>query len=96
LYYQGSYEFDFLVNYFDIFKIKRGLTFRYDNSIYYSDFYIESLNLIIEIKSTFYYNLNPDKILRKSSTVIESGYNFILILDKNYKEFENKYITNGK
>ena len=56
--------------------------------VYYADFYILSLNLIIEIKSSFIMTLDNDLLEKKLGT-IKNGYNYILIIDKNYKEFIN-------
>jgi len=93
LYYRGSFELNFLERYYDMFEITNAPTFKYImNNISYSyfpDFYIESLNLIIEIKSSWIIKKqNSEKIKMKEKTVIEAGYNYILILDKNYASFE--------
>ena len=61
---------------------------------YLPDFYISGLNLIIEIKSTYYFNLHKEKNIKKIESVKDNGYNFILILDKNYKEFKEFYEKN--
>ena len=60
-----------------------------NQKIYYPDFYIPKYNLIIEIKSMYYYNLHTEMNLAKQKACIEQGYNFIFIIDKNYTEFEN-------
>jgi hypothetical protein len=89
LHYQGSYELDFLRKYSEILNIENGKTFKYnDNRIYYSDFYISSLNLIIEIKGSYYYNRDIEVINLKKESVLKEGYNYIMILDKDYTEFE--------
>ena len=75
---------DFTISYFFLSEEKK----------YIPDFYISKLNLIIEIKSTYYFNLNRDKNIKKIEAVKESGYNFILILDKKYKEFKEFYEKN--
>ena len=59
------------------------------NHTYHSDFFIENLNLIIEIKSTYTYNIHLDKNLMKKKYSKLNGYNFIFIIDKDYTEFEN-------
>lgn len=91
LYYQGSYEKDFLERYYDI-GISRGPTIKYlYNNIehtYYSDFYYKKLNLIIEIKSKKWYDEHLDKNLIKQKSCREQGYNFLFIIDKNYEIFE--------
>jgi hypothetical protein len=59
------------------------------------DFFIENKNLIIEIKSTYYFNLHKEKNILKKNYTISSGYNYLLIVDKDYDEFEN-YMNNEK
>lgn len=90
--YQGSFEFDFLDKYFDKFKIIRGPIIEYHfkgkNKRYFSDFYIQELNLIIEIKSSYTYELAKEKNIKKQEESISKGYNHIFIIDKDYVEFE--------
>jgi hypothetical protein len=93
LYYQGSYELDFLEKYYDkIEDLEKGHTIKYKykgkNKVYYPDFYSPSLNLIIEIKSTWILN-GDKKNMQKKKYTIKNGYNYIMILDKDYKEFES-------
>lgn len=90
LYYDSSYELDFLklCESVGITDVKRGLTFRYSNdNVYYPDFFIEKYNLIVEIKSNYIFNLDYDKNMCKKESVVNSGYNFLFIIDKNYTEF---------
>jgi hypothetical protein len=94
LWYQGSYELDFLTKYYDNFSdIKRGPTIKYilDGNMknYYSDFYIPSLNLIIEIKNSYLLKRDQNMIREKEQAVLKKGFNYIMILDKNYEEFCN-------
>lgn len=93
LYYQGSYEKNFLdrMNNLNLLSnICRCKPVKYMfngiNSIYYPDFYFKDLNLIIEIKSSYYYNKFYDKNIVKMKTCIDMGYNFIFVVDKNYYE----------
>jgi len=90
--YQGTYELDFLEKYYDKIKIERAKTIRYtfnnEQRVYYPDFYIPSLNLIVEIKSTYFYNAYLDKNLAKQNACKEQGFNFIFIIEKNYSTFE--------
>lgn len=92
IYYQGEYEYDFLIKYYDKISIKRGkpIKYNYNNSehIYYPDFYFEELNLIIEIKSSYWFETHKDKNIIKQKICKENGYNFIFILDKNYDIFD--------
>ena len=57
IYYRGSFEKDFLDKFSDKFEIKQGLSFKYiineKNRTYHSDFFIPSLNLIVEIKNSY-------------------------------------------
>jgi len=91
IWYQGSYELDFLEKYYDLFPtIQRGFSIKYlyngKNKVYHSDFYIPSLNLIIEIKSSWTIKLDLE-ITAKKTAVINYNYNYILIINKNYDEF---------
>ena len=68
-YYQSSYEKDFLDNYYKKLDISRNKPIKYiykgKDLIYYPDYYLPKYNLIIEIKSDYYYrkklNLNLAK-----------------------------------
>jgi len=88
--YQGSYELDFLEKYYDKIDIENGPSINYlfegKNKVYHSDFYIPSLNLVVEIKSTYILTLDREIIEKKKAT-ISNGFNYILILDKNYNDF---------
>ncbi len=57
---------------------------------YLPDFYLEDINLIIEIKSIYYYNLHKNKNILKKESTLKKGFDYIMIVDKNYYEFENK------
>ena len=98
--YQGKYELDFLIfckkNNIFVEKPNFSISYEYllDEKKYFPDFYISNLNLIIEIKSKYYFNLHKEKNIKKIESVKENGYNFILILDKNYKEFKEFYEKN--
>jgi hypothetical protein len=92
LWYQGSYELDFLEKYYNKFPdIKRGPSIKYvyegKNKIYYPDFYIPSLNLIIEIKNSYYVNKDKNKIKIKEQFVIKEGYSYCIIINKDYTKF---------
>jgi len=97
LYYQGTYEFDFLNNYYNKIEISKVKTIKYiyENckKCYHPDFYYEKLNLIIEIKSDYTFNKELDKNLAKRKACIEQGYDFIFIINKKYEEFD-KLINN--
>ena len=89
--YRGSYELDFLENFYDKIDIENAPPISYlfeeRKHVYYPDFYILLLNLIIEIKSV--YTLKEDKSIKnKKEACLKEEYNYIMILDKNYLEFE--------
>lgn len=93
LHYRGTYEKDFLDFCIDNnIQIKQGKRFKYifneKTHYYFSDFYIESKNLIIEVKSTWTYNKYLEKNNIKQNAVIDSGYNYMFIIDKNYEELK--------
>lgn len=58
------------------------------STVYYPDFYLPERKLIVEIKSTMWYNKHLNINLAKQKQCILNGYNFIFIIDKNYEEFE--------
>jgi len=93
LYYQGSYELDFLNKYYDKFPtILRGPSIKYEYNgkfrVYHSDFYLPSLNLIIECKNNYLLTRDKEIIEAKEKASINNGYNYCMILDKNYTAFE--------
>lgn len=69
LIYKNEYELDFLKNYCDKLNITM-----FDNF-----FYIEDLNLIIEINNKNEVNMNH---------YFDLGYNFVFIVDKDYRNFD--------
>ena len=88
--YQGSYELDFLEKFYNKIDIENGPSVSYlfegKNKVYHSDFYISSMNLIVEIKSSYILTLD-ESIKEKKQACLDQGYNYIMILDKNYKDF---------
>lgn len=74
--------------------LKNGPTIRFNfedkNKIYFPDFYYEPLNLIIEIKSDYYYKKYLSKNLAKQKACLEQGYDFIFVINKDYSEFDKK------
>lgn len=88
--YQGSYELDFLNIFYDKIEIKKGLTIKYKiknkTKYYHSDYYIPSVDLIVEIKSTYWYNKCKElNSIKEKNT--KKYHNYIIILDKNYDNF---------
>ena len=92
IWYQSSYEYDFLEKYFSKYPdITRGITIKYEfekkEKIYYPDFYIPSLNLIVECKNSYLAKRDSDKIHQKKLATLKLGFNYIMIINKNYTEF---------
>lgn len=92
VYYRGTYELDFLnFCYEKKIEVKKGPRIEYlyrgKRKYYHSDFYIEKLDLICEIKSSYYYNkyFDINKIKEKYS---KKEHNFLFIIDKNYYDIE--------
>lgn len=97
LYYQGSYEYEFLelCEELDIIKdIKNGNSYNFLNED--KDFGLRTLtdfsykNYEIEIKSTWILEKQGgwDKIKAKKRAIENKGKEYILILDKDYDEFK--------
>jgi hypothetical protein len=96
LYYQSSYEKHFLdycknkgiLN--DIHNFEYRFKYLHNNveKFYFPDFYIKKLNLIIEIKSKYYYDKYLETNDLKREKCISDGYQYIFIIDKNYEEFD--------
>ena len=87
--YRGEYELNFIefcqknnVSIESIDAIK--YQYKYIERVYFPDFFIPSLNLIVEIKSKYYYEKYIDKNIAKQEGCISLGYNFIFLIDKNY------------
>jgi hypothetical protein len=93
LYYQGTYEKDFLDKYFGKFTIMNGKTISYKindkNLKYYSDFFLPEYNLIVEIKSTMWFNKHLEKNIMKEQSCKDQGYQFVFIIDKDYTKFND-------
>jgi len=58
---------------------------------YYPDFYHKESNTIIEIKSEYTYNKNKEINELKREYSLKLGYNFLFLINKNYKDF-NKIV----
>lgn len=88
---QGSYELDFILKYKDKIKIENGLSIEYyfnnEKKIYHSDFYLPDYNLIVEIKSCYWFNVHKLQCEAKEE-YSKKKYNYIMILDKNYSDFD--------
>lgn len=96
IWYRGSYEYHFLDNFLNIFSdIQNANTIKYTlnkkEHYYHPDFYIPSKNLIIECKNSYLMKRDKKIIRAKKKAVISQGFNYIIIVDKNYKEL-NKLI----
>ena len=94
--YQGSYELDFLE--FcekNLIPVENGpiifYSFEGRKSTYHSDFVVNSINTIVEIKSKYTLEYDIDRNLAKKSASEDLGYNFIFIVDKDYKKLIEIY-----
>lgn len=94
--YRGSYEKHFLDYCFfkniNINNFEGNIKYT-DKNVYYPDFYLKELNLIVEIKSTYTFDMDYDKNILKETACKKLGYNFIFVMDKKYTEFEKLLIT---
>jgi hypothetical protein len=96
IYYNTSYELDFLENYFHVFPdIQRGKSIKYTYkrklTYYLPDFYIPSLNLIVEIKNSYLAKRDKNKIIAKKKATISNGFNYIMITNKRYNKFNKLF-----
>jgi hypothetical protein len=55
--------------------------------VYYPDFYLPEFNLLIEIKNSYLLKRDSEIIEAKKKACINAGFEYLLINDKNYKEF---------
>lgn len=91
IWFQGSYELDFLEKFYDKYSdIQQGPSINYlfknKKCVYHPDFFIPSLNLIVEIKSTYYNNMHKEIVDTKKKATISNGFNYCMILDKKYND----------
>ena len=98
LHYQASYEKDFIkycekLGFIDEVSDGPFVWYLYNGKRrrYFSDFYIKKYNLIIEVKSMYWYNSFKEQNKAKREECLRQGFNFIFIIDKDYSEF-NKYL----
>ena len=90
MWYQGTYELDFLNKYFDLFKIVRGNPIKYQfegSKIYYPDFYLSDFDLLVEIKSSYTFDIDLDRNLSKIKHLNENKIGYIFIINKDYTIF---------
>ena len=94
---RSSYEFNY-ANYLDsnkIFYDVESLRIEYYDTqlcctrISIPDFYLQSTNTIVEIKSNYTLNLNLQNMKDKIKSYKEHGYNFILIVDGIISDINN-------
>lgn len=98
--YQGTYEKDFLdFCYSNKLSVERGPTVKYnfndEDHYYFSDFFLKELNLILEIKSEYYFNLHKKLNLAKQKECLRQGYSFEFIIDKDYSKLEEIISSNS-
>lgn len=94
--YQSMHEYHFLkyCKSKNILKyIEKNIQIKYSTNVtnlhyYYPDFNIPLLNLIVEIKSQYIFDLDVEKNLIKEQATLKNDFNFIFIIDKNYNEFD--------
>ena len=59
--------------------------------LYIPDFYIKNKNLIIEVKSLYFYKKLLDNIFLKSRATVNMGFNFILLINTGKKFITKSY-----
>lgn len=93
IFYQGTYELDFINFCIDNnIYFERGPVIDYNmngkDRKYYSDFYIPSLNLICEVKSSWTYSRDLEENEIKKDFSEKLGYKFIFLIDKDYNKLK--------
>jgi hypothetical protein len=94
LHYRGTYELHFieycLENNIKIENFKGTIEYEFEGRShkYFPDFYLKEYDLVVEVKSYWTYECELEQNECKKYGSLEKGYNFIFIIDKNYKEFE--------
>lgn len=94
IYYQGSYEFDFLEKYFEKYRIIRAPSINYvfegKTKVYHGDFLFVDFNIIVECKNSYLFKRDIKIIEAKRKAVEKQGFKWILILDKNYNRLNDE------
>lgn len=49
--------------------------------------------LLVGVRQKGHYMIHKDKNEMKKKSIIENGYNYIMILDKKYEDFMNLYFN---
>jgi hypothetical protein len=96
IYYRGLYELNFLEKYYNIFPdIINGPSIKYifegKTRMYFPDFYIPSLNLIVECKNSYLNERDKIRINKKKIATLKNGYKYCIIINRNYDNF-NKIV----
>ena len=96
IYYRASFELDFLEKHYPLFPdIQNAKSIKYlfngKQHYYFPDFYIPSLNLIIEIKNSYLAKKDKKEIKAKKKATIANSFKYIMIVDKNYSELFNSF-----
>jgi len=99
LYYQGTYEKHFLDFCYDnniIITKPKYIKYIFDDKEYkyFPDYYIESLNLLIEIKSDYIFEVQKNKNIAKQIFSIKNGFEHIFIINKNYDILKKMILEN--
>lgn len=91
LHYQANYEYDFIMwveSLGLLNKLSNGPYLWYlhkgKSKRYFSDFYFADINLIVEIKSTYWYLMYKEQNDAKRDECLNQEFAYALVLDKNY------------
>lgn len=60
-------------------------------SRYYPDIYVKNINLLIEVKSEFTFNINTDITFTKQASSCEAGFNHLILICDKKKVLEGIY-----
>ena len=69
--------------------IRREYEFKEEISTHITDFYLPERNLVIEVKGEWFQKRDRDKISAKMNAVLAEGYYYMIVGDKEIKQYEN-------
>ena len=95
IFYRSSYErrmmevFDNRQELYLYENLRVEYEFGGETSTHITDFYLPERNLVIEVKGEWFQKRDRDKISAKMNAVLAEGYYYMIVGDKEIKQYEN-------